>query len=222
MCGLVMLLPHGLEGQGPEHSSARVERYLQLCGQHNMQVCVPTAASQIFHLLRRQMLMESRRPLIVMSPKSLLRHPQAASPFEELTEGEFQTVIPDQSDLEPSAVKRIIFCAGKVYYDLQDKRQREQIKDTAIIRIEQLYPFPVELFEQELARYPALEKYVWCQEEPMNQGAWFSSQHHIRKIIGKQTPLEYAGRPFHAAPAVGSAKLHNQQQQELVEQAFKI
>lgn len=222
MCGLVMLLPHGLEGQGPEHSSARLERYLQLCGQHNMQVCMPTTASQIFHLLRRQMLMECRRPLIVMSPKSLLRHPAASSPFTELTEGEFRTVIPDKSEIDPQGVKRIILCSGKVFYDLQDKRQRDQHDDTAVIRIEQLYPFPVDLFEQELEKYPNVSKFVWCQEEPMNQGAWFSSQHHIRNIIGKQAPLEYAGRPFHAAPAVGSAKLHLKQQQELVEQAFSV
>ncbi|MDH5445371.1 MAG: 2-oxoglutarate dehydrogenase E1 component [Gammaproteobacteria bacterium] len=222
MCGLVMLLPHGLEGQGPEHSSARPERYLQLCGQHNMQVCVPTAASQIFHLLRRQMLMESRRPLIIMSPKSLLRHPMAASPFSRLVEGEFETVIRDKSDIPYDQIKRLIICAGKVYYDLFDKRKRDEIQDAAIIRVEQLYPFPVEEFKRELKKYPNLEKYVWCQEEPMNQGAWFSSQHHIRNIIGRHLHLEYAGRPFHAAPAVGSAKLHIQQQQELVEQAFTI
>ena len=222
MCGLVMLLPHGLEGQGPEHSSARLERYLQLCGQHNMQVCMPTTASQIFHLLRRQMLMECRRPLIVMSPKSLLRHPSASSPLDELIDGEFRTMIPDESNIPPENVHRIILCSGKVYYDLLEKRQRDQHDDTVIIRIEQLYPFPVDLFEQELKKYPNVKKYVWCQEEPMNQGAWFSSQHHIRKIIGKQSHLEYSGRPFHAAPAVGSAKLHLKQQQELVEQAFCV
>lgn len=222
MCGLVMLLPHGLEGQGPEHSSARPERYLQLCGQHNMQVCMPTTASQIFHLLRRQMLMECRRPLIVMSPKSLLRHPAASSSLEELIEGEFRTLIPDQSDIPAENIQRIILCSGKVYYDLQEKRQRDQHDDVAIIRIEQLYPFPVELFKQEQEKYLNVKKFVWCQEEPMNQGAWFSSQHHIRNIIGKQAHLEYAGRPFSAAPAVGSAKLHLKQQQELAEQAFSI
>ncbi len=222
MCGLVMLLPHGLEGQGPEHSSARLERYLQLCGQHNMQVCMPTTASQIFHLLRRQMLMECRRPLIVMSPKSLLRHPAASSPFEELVEGEFRTMIPDQSHGPVEAVQRMILCSGKVYYDLQEKRQRDQLEGMAIIRVEQLYPFPVDVFKQELEKYPNVKKFVWCQEEPMNQGAWFSSQHHIRSIIGKDAPLEYAGRPFHAAPAVGSAKLHIKQQQELVELAFTV
>ncbi|MDH5778068.1 MAG: 2-oxoglutarate dehydrogenase E1 component, partial [Gammaproteobacteria bacterium] len=222
MCGLVMLLPHGMEGQGPEHSSARMERYLQLCGQHNMQVCVPTTASQIFHLLRRQMLMDCRRPLIVMSPKSLLRHPSASSPLGELTKGEFRTLIPDVDDAPADKVKRLILCSGKVYYELLEKKHNENLDDVAIIRIEQLYPFPVELLKQELSRYKNLEKYVWCQEEPKNQGAWFSSQHHIHGVIGERGKLQYAGRPFSAAPAVGSAKMHLQSQKELVEKAFKI
>ena len=222
MCGMVMLLPHGMEGQGPEHSSARLERYLQLCGQNNMQVCVPTTASQIFHLLRRQMLMECRRPLIVMSPKSLLRHPVASSPLDELVRGHFRTLIPEQDEHDPKKVRRLILCSGKVYYDLLEKRRNEQREEVVIIRIEQLYPFPVELLSKELMNYPDLDCWVWCQEEPMNQGAWFSSQHHIRAAIGKDRALHYAGRSFFAAPAVGSAKLHSHQQQELVEQAFTV
>ncbi|MDH5179407.1 MAG: 2-oxoglutarate dehydrogenase E1 component [Gammaproteobacteria bacterium] len=221
MCGLVMLLPHGMEGQGPEHSSARLERYLQLCGQHNMQVCVPTNAAQIFHLLRRQMLMECRRPLIVMSPKSLLRHPGATCELDELINGEFKTVIGDQDGHAPEKITRLILCTGKVYYDLMEHIRSEQREDTVVLRIEQLYPFPVDALEQELQKYTNVTRYVWCQEEPKNQGAWFSSQHHMHGVIGKRGKLKYAGRPFYAATAVGSAKLHIQQQKELVEQALK-
>lgn len=221
LSGLVMFLPHGLEGQGPEHSSARLERYLQLCAQHNMQVCVPTNAAQIFHLLRRQMLMKCRRPLIIMTPKSLLRHPVAASEFSDLSDGSFKMVIPEVDDIDDNKVKRVILCSGKVYYDLVDKRRKEQRDDVAIIRIEQLYPFPDELTREQTSRYSNAEKFIWCQEEPMNQGAWYSSQHHMRRAIGKkQHYLEYVGRPLLAAPAVGYMSLHKKQLEDLLNNAL--
>lgn len=223
LSGLVMFLPHGLEGQGPEHSSARLERYLQLCAQHNLQVCVPTNAAQIFHLLRRQMLMKCRRPLIIMTPKSLLRHPVAASDFSDLTMGNFKMVIPEVDDLDDEKVKRVILCSGKVYYDLLDKRRKVQRDDIAIIRIEQLYPFPDDLTRQQIERYSNANKFIWCQEEPMNQGAWYSSQHHVRRAIGHNDRyLEYAGRPLLAAPAVGYMSLHKKQLQDLLNEALGL
>lgn len=221
LSGLVMFLPHGLEGQGPEHSSARLERYLQLCAQHNMQVCIPTTAAQIFHLLRRQMLMKCRRPLIVMTPKSLLRHPVAASELSDLTDGSFEMVIPEVDNIEDEKVKRVILCSGKVYYDLLAKRRKDQRNDIAIIRIEQLYPFPDELTHNQTSRYSNADKFIWCQEEPMNQGAWYSSQHHMRRAIGKgEHYLEYVGRPLLAAPAVGSMALHKKQLEDLLNEAL--
>jgi 2-oxoglutarate dehydrogenase E1 component len=220
LSGLTLLLPHGLEGQGPEHSSARLERFLQLCGQHNMQVCVPTTSAQIFHLLRRQMLRKCRLPLIVMSPKSLLRLPEAGCPMSALTEGKFHTLIDDREVQEPSQVSRLVMCSGKVYYDLNKKRLEDERKDVAIIRIEQLYPFPDGALTQALKGYPNVRTYVWCQEEPMNQGAWYSSQHHMRHVIGHEYHLEYAGRPFFASPAVGYPDLHRQQQAQVVEDAL--
>jgi len=223
LSGLVMFLPHGLEGQGPEHSSARLERFLQLCGQHNMQVCVPTTACQVFHLLRRQMLMLCRRPLIVMTPKSLLRHPVASTDLENLTDGSFKMVIPEVDELDDANVKRVILCSGKVFYDLLERRRKEQIDDVAIIRIEQLYPFPDDLTREQIKRYKNADKFIWCQEEAMNQGAWYSTQHHIRKAIGREAHyLEYVGRPFLAAPAVGYMSLHKQQLEDLVTQALGL
>lgn len=222
LCGLVMLLPHGFEGQGPEHSSARLERYLQLCAQHNMLVCVPTTAAQIFHLLRRQMLMECRRPLIIMSPKSLLRHPAASSALSELTDSEFKTIIPETDTMDDNKINRVILCSGKVYYDLYERRNQEALKDIAIIRIEQLYPFPQDLMQQQVKRYKNAETFIWCQEEPLNQGAWYSSQHHIRAAIGKDHYLHYAGRPLLAAPAVGYMSVHNQQKTQLIEDALGL
>lgn len=220
LCGLVMLLPHGYEGQGPEHSSARLERYMQLCAQQNMQVCTPTTPAQIFHLLRRQVLRKFRKPLIVMTPKSLLRHKLAVSTVEDLTNGSFQNVIPEIDPIDPKKVTKIIICCGKVYYDLLQKRRDDQINQVAIVRVEQLYPFPKDEFKQIIAQYPHTEKMVWCQEEPQNQGAWFASQHHIRECIESHHTLVYAGREFAAAPAGGSALIHAQQQNALVEQAF--
>jgi 2-oxoglutarate dehydrogenase E1 component len=220
VCGLVQLLPHGYEGQGPEHSSARLERYLQLCAEHNMQVCVPTNAAQIFHLLRRQMLRPFRKPLVVMSPKSLLRKKEAASPIQELANGSFQTVIPDTTTIPEKDVKRLVACCGKVYYDLATKRIEMQRNDTAIIRIEQLYPFPHKQFEAEIKRYPNATEVVWCQEEPQNQGAWYQTAHYLRENMRDDQKLYYAGRPASASPAGGYKARHDERQKTLVEQAF--
>jgi 2-oxoglutarate dehydrogenase E1 component len=225
LSGLVMLLPHGYEGQGPEHSSARLERYLQLCAEHNIQVCVPTTPAQVFHMLRRQVLRPLRKPLIVMSPKSLLRHKQAVSSLEELVRGEFHTVLAETEDIAIEQVKRIILCSGKVYYDLFNYRQEQGRHDTAIIRIEQLYPFPVEALDQQLIKYAKAQSVVWCQEEPMNQGAWYCSQHNIRRALARHHPdiyLDYAGRQASAAPAAGYATLHAEQQKQLIEDAFNV
>lgn len=220
LSGLVLLLPHGYEGQGPEHSSARLERYLQLCAQHNIQVCVPSTPAQMFHMLRRQMLRPLRKPLITITPKSLLRHKEAISTLEELAAGEFKLVIAD--DLHDyAAIKRVIICSGKVYYDVLDAR-RESKKDLAIIRVEQLYPFPESELIQELKKYPNAIEIVWCQEEPRNQGAWYSTQHHVRNCLGKEQELIYAGREDSAAPAVGYHSLHIQQQQDLINKAIGI
>ena len=225
LCGLTMLLPHGYEGQGPEHSSARLERYLQLCAEHNIQVCVPTTPAQIYHLLRRQVIRPLRKPLIVLTPKSLLRHKLAISTLEELAEGSFQTVIPEIDTLDPKKVTRLVLCSGKVYYDLLEKRRAEGREDIAIVRIEQLYPFPEDDLVEILAPYTELKNVVWCQEEPMNQGAWYSSQHHMRRILtrhNKELVLEYAGRDASAAPACGYASMHAEQQEKLLQDAFTV
>lgn len=220
LCGLVMLLPHGYEGQGPEHSSARLERYMQLCAQHNMQVCTPTTPAQIFHLLRRQVIRDFRKPLIVMTPKSLLRHKLAVSPLDDLMKGRFHTVIPEIDTLAPSKVTKVVLCCGKVYYDLLQMRRDQELNHVAIIRIEQLYPFPKKALMTELEKYPNAKDVIWCQEEPQNQGVWFSSRHNMKKCLKEGQYLAYAGREQAAAPAVGSAALHAQQQHALVEQAL--
>ncbi|MFJ1340494.1 2-oxoglutarate dehydrogenase E1 component [Pseudomonas caricapapayae] len=225
LCGLTMLLPHGYEGQGPEHSSARLERYLQLCAEHNVQVCVPTTPAQIYHLLRRQVIRPLRKPLIVLTPKSLLRHKLAISTLEDLAEGSFQTVIPEIDTLDPKKVTRLVLCSGKVYYDLLEKRRAEGREDIAIVRIEQLYPFPEDDLVEILAPYTSLTDVVWCQEEPMNQGAWYSSQHHMRRILSRHNKalvLEYAGRDASAAPACGYASMHAEQQEKLLQDAFTV
>jgi 2-oxoglutarate dehydrogenase E1 component len=225
LCGLTMLLPHGYEGQGPEHSSARLERYLQLCAEHNIQVCVPTTPAQIYHLLRRQVIRPLRKPLVVLTPKSLLRHKLAISTLEELAEGSFQTVIPEIDALDPAKVTRLVLCSGKVYYDLLEKRRAEGRDDIAIVRIEQLYPFPEDDLMETIAPYTNLEHVVWCQEEPMNQGAWYSSQHHLRRSMGnhkRSLVLEYAGREASAAPACGYASMHAEQQEQLLRDAFTV
>jgi len=220
VCGLVQFLPHGYEGQGPEHSSARLERYLQLCAEHNIQVCVPSNAAQIFHLLRRQMLRPFRKPLVVMTPKSLLRKKEAASPIQDLANGSFQTVIPDTTTVDPKNVKRIIACCGKVYYDLATKRIETQRGDVAIIRVEQLYPFPHKQFEAEMKRYPNAAEVVWCQEEPQNQGAWYQTAHYFRENMREDQKLYYAGRPASASPAGGYKARHDERQKTLVDQAL--
>ncbi|MDZ3993001.1 2-oxoglutarate dehydrogenase E1 component [Pseudomonas sp. Teo4] len=225
LCGLTMLLPHGYEGQGPEHSSARLERYLQLCAEHNIQVCVPTTPAQIYHLLRRQVIRPLRKPLVVLTPKSLLRHKLAISTLEDLAEGSFQTVIPEIDALDPAKVERLVLASGKVYYDLLEKRRAEGREDIAIVRIEQLYPFPEDDLVEILAPYTNLKHAVWCQEEPMNQGAWYSSQHHMRRILGRHNKalvLEYAGRDASAAPACGYASKHAEQQEKLLQDAFTV
>ena len=225
LCGLTMLLPHGYEGQGPEHSSARLERYLQLCAEHNIQVCVPTTPAQIYHLLRRQVIRPLRKPLVVLTPKSLLRHKLAVSTLEDLAEGSFQTVIPEIDAQDPANVERIVLCSGKVYYDLLEKRRAEGREDIAIVRLEQLYPFPEDDLIEVLAPYKNVKHIVWCQEEPMNQGAWYCSQHHMRRIIGghdKSLVLEYAGRDASAAPACGYASMHAEQQAKLLQDAFTV
>ena len=220
VCGLVMLLPHGYEGQGPEHSSARPERFLQLCAEHNMQVCVPTTPAQIYHLLRRQMVRTFRKPLIVMSPKSLLRHKEAVSTLEELADGRFHTVIGETEKLAAKKVRRVIICCGKVYYELLAHRREHGIEDVAIIRFEQLYPFPHEAFKIELARFPNAKDVVWCQEEPQNQGAWYRLRAYFRADALPHQTVAYAGRPVSASPAVGYMSKHQAQQKQLIEDAF--
>ncbi len=217
--GLTMMLPHGYEGQGPEHSSARLERFMQLAADNNMQIVQPTSASQIFHLLRRQMLRMFRKPLVILTPKSLLRAKDATSPVSEFTKGEFRTVIGEvNAEIDASKVKRVIACSGKVAYDLM--KARGEKKDVAIVRVEQLYPFPHKAFAAELKKYPNLAEIVWCQDEPQNQGAWFFVQHYIHENMADGQKLGYAGRPASASPAVGYAHLHQEQQKALLEQAF--
>jgi 2-oxoglutarate dehydrogenase E1 component len=223
LCGLTMLLPHGYEGAGPEHSSARLERYLQLCAQHNMQVCVPTTPAQVYHMLRRQTIRPARIPLVALTPKSLLRHKLAVSTLEELSQGEFRPVLPEIDDLDPKKVDRLILCSGKVYYELLERRREAELENAAIVRLEQLYPFPEEVLEAVIRPYANLKDVVWCQEEPMNQGAWYASQHHMRRVILKHDDslyLAYAGRDPFAAPAGGFAGAHILRQQRLVDDAL--
>ncbi|MFZ3083207.1 2-oxoglutarate dehydrogenase E1 component [Rhodoferax ferrireducens] len=218
--GITLMLPHGYEGQGPEHSSARLERFMQLSADTNMQVVQPTTASQIFHILRRQMVRNIRKPLIILTPKSLLRAKDAASPVSEFTKGSFQTIIPEQKALKADKVKRLVACSGKVYYDLVKKREEIAADDVAIIRVEQLYPFPHKAFATELKKYPNVTEVVWCQDEPQNQGAWFFVQHYIYENMFDGQKRGYSGRAASASPAVGYAHLHQEQQKALVEGAF--
>ena len=219
--GLTLMLPHGYEGQGPEHSSARLERFMQLAADTNMQIVQPTTASQIFHLLRRQMVRPLRKPLVIMTPKSLLRNKDATSPLTEFSKGEFRTVISEvNASVDAAKVKRVIACSGKVYYDLVKKREEKKATDTVVIRVEQLYPFPHRAFANELKKYPNATDIVWCQDEPQNQGAWFFVQHQIHENMFEGQKLGYAGRPASASPAVGYAHLHQEQQKALLDQAF--
>lgn len=215
--GLVLFLPHGYEGSGPEHSSARLERYLQLCAQHNMQVCVPTTPAQVFHMLRRQMLRKMRLPLVVMTPKSILRSPLAVSPLTELVQGKFEPILDEvDSQIKVNNVKRVIICTGKVYYDLLIKRREEKITDIALIRIEQLYPFPTEELKKVLQRYSHAKEVIWSQEEPRNQGTWYSMQHHMHAALSKQQTLKCVSRAASAAPAGGYMSTHLERQKEVV------
>jgi len=220
LSGLVMLLPHGFDGQGPEHSSARLERYLQLCAEDNMQVCMPTTPSQMFHLLRRQVLRQVRKPLIVMSPKSLLRHKLSVSTLEDICEKRFMRIIGDSSDIVPGKVDRIIICSGKVYFDLLDARNERGLENIAIIRVEELYPFPKQQVAAELARYPNARHVVWCQEEPLNQGAWQFIQPYLAGQITAKQVLSVVSRPASASPAVGYYQKHIEQLQTLVNEAM--
>jgi 2-oxoglutarate dehydrogenase E1 component len=218
--GITLMLPHGYEGQGPEHSSARLERFMQLAADTNMQIVQPTTASQIFHVLRRQMVRNLRKPLIIMTPKSLLRNKDATSPLSEFTKGGFQTVIPENKELKNDKVKRVLVCSGKVYYDLAKKREENGANDVAILRVEQLYPFPHKAFANELKKYPNATEIVWTQDEPQNQGAWFFVQHYIHENMLDGQKLGYSGRAASASPAVGYSHLHQEQQKALVEGAF--
>ena len=218
--GITLMLPHGYEGQGPEHSSARIERFMQLAADTNMQIVQPTTASQIFHILRRQMVRNLRKPLIIFTPKSLLRNKDATSPLSEFTKGGFQTVIPESKALKNDKVKRVVLCSGKVYYDLAKKREELGHDDVAILRVEQLYPFPHKAFANEIKKYPNASEIVWTQDEPQNQGAWFFVQHYIHENMLDGQKLGYSGRAASASPAVGYSHLHQEQQKALVEGAF--
>jgi len=225
LCGLTMFLPHGYEGQGPEHSSARLERFLQLCAEGNIQVCVPTNPAQIFHMLRRQMMRPLRKPLVVMTPKSLLRHKEAISSYEDLANGRFHRVLRETDDIDPKKVTRAIMCSGKVYYELRAKRREEGLEHVAILRLEQLYPFPEDTLHKMLTPYENLKEAIWCQEEPQNMGAWYPSQHHMKNVLRRLNPelvLTYAGRDLSASPAAGYTALHLAQQEKLVLDALGL
>ena len=220
LCGLTLFLPHGYEGQGPEHSSARLERFLQLCANHNIQVCVPSTPGQMFHMLRRQVLQPTRKPLIVMTPKSLLRSKASTSALEILTDGKFQLVIGDRGPGEPEEIRRVVFCAGKVYYDLAEKRDDLKLREVAVMRVEQLYPFPEEALTSFVNEFPNTTDVVWCQEEPQNQGAWYQIRHHLQACISERHKLRYVGRPHSASPATGYYSVHAEEQRRLVEEAI--
>ena len=220
LSGLTLFLPHGYEGQGPEHSSARLERFLQMCAEHNMQVCVPSTPAQMFHLIRRQMLRLVRKPLVVMTPKSLLRNPHSVSSLEELTDGAFQPLIDEIDPIEHESVTRLVICSGKVYYDLAEARRKLDRQTVAIIRIEELYPFPIDEYARVVASYPNATEVVWCQEEPQNQGPWYQIRHRLQEPLSERHELYYAGRPGAAAPASGIHALHMRQQEAFVSAAI--
>ncbi len=220
LCGLTLYLPHGYEGQGPEHSSARLERYLQLCADYNQQVCVPTTPAQFFHLIRRQAIRKFRRPLIVLTPKSLLRHKLSTSPLRDLETGQFKLIIPEIEAIDPGMVKRVVLCSGKVYFDLLEERQKRNIQDIALLRVEQLYPFPREVLRSELARFSMASEIFWCQEEPRNQGAWYQIQHHIMTCTQDTQSIHYTGRRPSPSPAAGYHSTHTKQQKQLVDDAL--
>ena len=222
-CGLTVMLPHGYDGQGPEHSSARLERFLQLCARENMQVCVPSTPAQMFHMLRRQVIRPYRKPLIIMSPKSLLRHKLSNSPIDTLKD-RFHTVIDEIDDMDKEKITRLLICCGKVYYDLLEQRRANNIDNIAIARLEQLFPFPHVEMKEVINSYPNAEEIVWVQEEPKNQGSWYYMQSRGTMIgcLSKQHTFGYAGRFYSASPAVGYMSLHLEQQKELVSDALQL
>ncbi len=220
LSGLTLFLPHGYEGQGPEHSSARLERFLQLCAEFNMQVCIPSTPAQMFHMLRRQMVRALRKPLIVMTPKSLLRHRLSVSPLQDMTVGGFRNIIDEIDPIKPAAVTRVVLCSGKVYFDLLKARRESKIETVAIVRIEQLYPFAAGEYEAIVRKYASAREIIWCQEEPQNQGGWYQIRHRLQAGAGASNEVLYAGRPGAAAPATGIAALHEQQQKNLVNAAL--
>jgi len=222
LCGLVLMLPHGWEGQGPEHSSARLERFLQLCAEDNIQVCCPSTPAQMFHVIRRELVRPYRKPLILMTPKSTLRRKASFSTLKDLTDRSFLHVIDETRDLDPGNLQRVVLCTGKVYYELINERERREIKDIAIVRVEQLYPFPAVLCRELLGKYGSIQDIVWCQEEPRNQGAWYSIQHDIRKCLRPGQVLRCASRPRSAAPAGGDIRKHNDRQNRLLSHALTV
>jgi 2-oxoglutarate dehydrogenase E1 component len=222
LCGLVMFLPHGYEGQGPEHSSARLERFMQLCSNDNIQVCVPSTPAQMFHMIRRQIVMKTRKPLIVMTPKSLLRNKASTSTLEDLSSGAFELLIDDLQIADKSNVKRLVLCSGKVYYDLIEARPEKQQQDVAVVRVEQLYPIPHKELSEILQSYPPDCEVAWCQEEPQNQGAWYQTIHNLRANMHPSQTLYYTGRPSSASPAVGYYSVHMEEQKALVNEAISI
>jgi 2-oxoglutarate dehydrogenase E1 component len=215
-----MLLPHGYEGQGAEHSSARLERFLQSCAERNIQVCVPTTPGQMYHLLRRQMLRPYRRPLIIFTPKSLLRHRLATSSLDELATGNFQPVIQETTPLDPQQVMRVLVCTGKIYYNLLEARRAQALERVAILRLEQLYPFPRQAFNAAMAQFTNADEVIWCQEEPQNQGAWDQIKHRFHDLLENGKRLYYVGRPASAAPAVGNYRVHTTQQEHIINAAL--
>jgi len=219
MSGLVLLLPHGYEGQGSEHSSARLERFLQLCADRNIQVIVPTTPAQIFHALRRQIHRRFRKPLVVMSPKSLLRHPQAVSPLTELTDGGFRLTLDDPSP--PSAARRLVICAGKIFYALDAARREKQRDDVALVRIEQLYPFPTHEVRALVQRHASAREVCWVQEEPANQGAWWFVRPLLSPLLRPDVRFSYIGRVEAAGVATGSYQIHQAEEQAILEQALE-
>ncbi|MGA1375949.1 MAG: 2-oxoglutarate dehydrogenase E1 component, partial [Steroidobacteraceae bacterium] len=220
-CGLTLFLPHGYEGQGPEHSSARLERFLQLCAELNMSVCVPSTPAQMFHMLRRQMLREFRKPLIVMTPKSLLRHDLSVSTLADLEGDSFKNIIDEIDAIDRAKVRRVVFSSGKVYFDLLKARRASGQNDVALVRLEQIYPFPAEEYAATIERYPNAQEIVWCQEEPQNQGAWYQIRHRLERPIAGKRALLYAGRAPAAAPATGIGKIHDSEQSGLVKAALQ-
>jgi 2-oxoglutarate dehydrogenase E1 component len=221
MSGLVLLLPHGFEGQGPEHSSARLERYLQMCAHGNMQVCNVTTPAQVFHMMRRQMHRNFRKPLIVMSPKSLLRHPLAVSSIDDFVKGSFRELLFDQADYDRKPVKRLVLCSGKLYYDLKAEREKRTVQHVSLVRVEQLYPFPRDQVGAVLAQYPNLKELVWAQEEPQNMGAWDFVEPRLREELPARLHPRYVGRKSAASPAVGSHHAHDLEQAAILDEALR-